>query len=205
MTTQTALDIAGLEKTIEEMLDKKLNERFSSLEAQLEGLSQQLQAIQQDTLSDRVTLLVFSGDMDKLMSAFIIGAGAVAMGMEVSMYFTFWGLTALKKQNVYNGKSIPEKMMAMMLPTGPDKVGTSKMNMFGVGPAFFKMMMDKSNVETLPDLITINRELGVKMIACQMTMGVMGITKEELIDELEYGGAGTYIGEASDSKITLFI
>ncbi|MBF0289307.1 MAG: DsrE/DsrF/DrsH-like family protein [SAR324 cluster bacterium] len=187
------------------MIDKKLDERFSSFEAQFEGLSKQLESIQNDNLSDRVTLLVFSGDMDKLMSAFIIGAGAVAMGMEVSMYFTFWGLTALKKQSLYEGKSIPEKMMAMMLPEGPDKVGTSKMNMLGFGPAFFKMMMGKNNVETLPDLININKELGVKMIACQMTMGVMGITKEELIDDLEYGGAGTYIGEASDSKITLFI
>ena len=169
------------------------------------SIQSQLTQLQSEQRSERVTLLVFSGEFDKLMSAFIVAAGAVGMGMEVSMYFTFWGLNVLKKKNTYSGKPITEKMMAMMMPPGPNNTGTSKMNMLGMGPAFFKMMMKKNNVESLPDLIEISRELGVKMIACQMTMGVMGIKDEELIDGLEFGGAATYVGEASDSQITLFI
>lgn len=209
MSTETLLKDTLGEKNFEEMIsrlvDQKINERFGALEQQMTDIQSQLKALEQQTVSDKVTLLVFSGDFDKLVSAFIIGAGAVGMGMDVSMYFTFWGLSALKKKNVYSGKPITEKMMAMMIPVGPEKVGTSKLNMLGMGPAFFKMMMKKNHVESLPDFIRINQELGVQMIACQMTMGIMGISQDELIDELEYGGAATYLQEASDSKVTLFI
>ncbi|MDY6835149.1 MAG: DsrE/DsrF/DrsH-like family protein [Chloroflexota bacterium] len=160
---------------------------------------------QMQALSNRATIVVFSGDMDKLMSAFIIATGAATMDMEVSMYFTFWGLVALKKTTIFRGKPMMEKMMAFMLPSGPRKVGTSKMNMLGIGPAFFKKAMNKNNVEKLPELIDVAREVGVRMVACQMSMGVMGIKREELIDGLEFGGVGAYMGDASDSKITLFI
>jgi len=123
----------------------------------------------------------------------------------VSMFFTFWGLTALKKQTVYAKKSVPEKMISMMMPGGPASVGTSQMNMMGMGPAFFKMLMKKNNVESLPDLIEMAQDLEVKMVACQMSMGIMGITKDELLDEISYGGVATYLADAGDSKITLFI
>jgi len=184
-----------LERDVEELIDQKLEEALGDLRARIE----------EARVSDRATLVVFSGDMDKLMAAFIIATGAAAMGLEVSMYFTFWGLTAVKKTPIFKGKSIPERMMAAMLPSGPRHVGTSKMNMLGMGPLFFKMMMKKKNVETLPDLISLARELGVRMVACQMSMDVTGIQREELMDGLDYGGVATYLGDASDSKVTLFI
>jgi len=193
------------EKRVEELVERKVAERLDRLQASMEQALEQRRVAPAAALSDRATLVVFSGEMDRLMAAFIIGTGAAAMGMEVSMYFTFWGLTALKKTTSFAGKSVPEKLIAAMLPSGPDRVGTSKLNMLGFGPAFFKMMMRKNNVETLPDLIALAQEMGVRLVACQMSMGVMGIRKEELLDGLDYGGVGTYLGDACDSKITLFI
>lgn len=155
--------------------------------------------------SDRATLVVFSGDMDKLMAAFVIATGAASMGMDVSMYFAFWGLAVLKKKTLYKNKPITEKLMSLMLPCGPDGLNVSKMNMMGMGPVFFKHVMKKKKISTLPELISIAKEMGIRMIACQMSMDVMGIKKEELLDGLDYGGVVTYLADARDSKITLFI
>lgn len=187
-----------MRELIERLVDEKVEARLRDIEARL-AQSERAQ------VGDRATIMVFSGEFDKLMCAFIIAAGARAMGLDVTMYFTFWGLVALKKKTIYSGKTTPEKMVSMLIPGGPGTVPTSSLNMLGVGPAFFKHLMKESNVETLPDLITLSQELGVKMIACQMSMGVMGIKEEELIDDLVYGGAGTYLGDASDSRMTLFI
>jgi peroxiredoxin family protein len=193
------------EKRLEEFVERKVAERFDRLQASIDQALGQLRAAPAAALADRATIVVFSGDMDRLMAAFVIATGAAAMAMDVSMYFTFWGLTALKKTTRFAGKSLPEKLIATMLPSGPGQVGTSRLNMLGLGPVFFKMMMKKNHVETLPDLIALARELGVRLIACQMSMGVMGIKKEELIDGLTFGGVGTYLGDACDAKITLFI
>lgn len=201
-------DIAGepaWEKHLEELVERKVAERFDRLQASIDQALERLRTAPATALSDRATIVVFSGDMDRLMAAFVIATGAAAMAMEVSMYFTFWGLTALKKTTSFAGKSIPEKLIAAMLPSGPGRVGTSRLNMLGLGPVFFKMMMRQNHVETLPDLITLARDMGVRLIACQMSMGVMGIKPEELLDGLDYGGVGTYLGDACDSKITLFI
>jgi peroxiredoxin family protein len=190
---------------IDQMVEKKVDERLGTMATQLTDAIARVEKVERAAISDRATLLVFSGDFDKLMSAFIVATGAVAMGMEVSMYFTFWGLTALKKQTIYSGKTVPEKMVSAMMPGGPRSTPTSNMNMMGMGPVFFKHLMKNNNVETLPDLISLARELGVNLIACQMAMGVMGITQDELIDDIEYGGVATYLGNACDSKLTLFI
>jgi peroxiredoxin family protein len=154
---------------------------------------------------DRATLVVFSGEMDTLQSACNIAAGAVAMGMEVSLFFTFWGLTALRRSTTYSGKSVGQRMAAFMLPSGPASVPTSRMNMAGMGPLFFKHLMQQKNVLSLPEMITLLRQLGVRLVACEMSMGVMGITREELLPDIDYGGVATYLGDASRSKITLFI
>jgi peroxiredoxin family protein len=127
------------------------------------------------------------------------------MEMEVSMFFTLWGLAAVKRKAQYQGKPLTEKMMAAVLPSGPHRVGTSRMNMLGLGPAFLRMMMGKKKVPSLRELIELAGEMEVSMVACEMSMGVMGIKREELIDGLEYGGVAAYLGDASDSKITLFI
>jgi len=201
--TPPPLDPA-LTAMIERMVDARVDARLAGFSAQVEEALARLRA-QEGPQRDQASILVFSGDFDRLISAFIIATGAVAMGIEVSMYFTFWGLVALKKQTTFAGKTIEEKMLSAMLPGGPASTGTSKMNMLGMGPIMFKRVMAQNNVETLPGLIKLAQDLGVKLIACRMAMGVMGIKDEELIDGVQYGGVATYLGDAIESKITLFI
>ncbi|MCC6646728.1 MAG: DsrE/DsrF/DrsH-like family protein [Polyangiaceae bacterium] len=197
--------MAEVDPAVARLVEELVTARTASLSAEVARLSGEVEALRPRTVADRATIIVFSGDMDKLMSAFIIASGAVAMGLEASMYFTFWGLAAVKKTTLYSGKSIVEKMLSLMLPGGPDDVPSSNMNMLGMGPVMFKSVMKKHNVETLPDLVKVSQELGVRMIACQMSMGVMGIGRDELIDGLEFGGVATYLGDATDSKVTLYI
>ncbi|HFE47631.1 MAG TPA: hypothetical protein ENJ18_19440 [Nannocystis exedens] len=196
---------AAWDRRIEAEAEALLASRVATLEQQVLEAKARISEVEAKAQLEQVSLLVFSGDMDRVTSAFIIATGAVAMGCEVSMYFTFWGLLALKKRTVYAEKSIPERLLALLLPDSAKSLGTSRMNMLGMGPALFRGLMRKHNVETLPDLISLAQELGVRMVACQMAMGVMGIQSEELLDGLEYGGAATYLGDAIDSKVTLFI
>jgi peroxiredoxin family protein len=143
---------------------------------------------QPEKKADRVTILLHSGDMDKVYSALIIGNGALAMGMEVFIYCTFWGLQRLQKG-------------------GLEKGPLSKMHMLGLGKWMIKQRMKKANVASLETLLQDFKELGGKIIACEMTMEIMGISREDLRDDLidEYGAVGTYIREARESAITLFI
>lgn len=194
-----------LEKLVESMIDSKLDARFASIDQRIEKALKELKASGGKAQEDRVTIVCHSGDFDRLMAVFIIASGAVAMGMEVSIFFTFWGLNALKKETIFKGKTITEKMVGLMMPSSVKDVGTSRLNMMGMGPAFFKSLMKKHNVQTLPDLMELCKELGCKFIACQMTMGIMGITREELTDDIEYGGVASYLGDAGESKVTLFI
>jgi len=157
------------------------------------------------TDTNRASLLVFSGDMDRLVAAFTVALASAASGLEVSMYFTFWGLTALKKATILEGKTLPEKMVAMMLPGGIEQVPTSRMNMGGIGPKFFQHLMKARNVESLPDMRDMAIEMGAKVVACEMSMNVMGLTRAELLDGLSYGGVATYLEDAAKAKITLFI
>ena len=139
-------------------------------------------------MADKATLVVQSGDMDKLYSAFIIGNGALAMGMDVSMFFTFWGLQRLKKG-------------------GLEKGPLSKMNMLGLGKWMIKRKMKKAKVASLEKMMADYKELGGKILACDMTMDIMGIKPQDLREDIisDYCGVGTYLNEARDSKITLFI
>lgn len=155
---------------------------------------------------DGKTMIVFSGDFDKVLASFIIANGAAAMGRPVTMFFTFWGLSALRKQNPPSvRKNFMEKMFGFMLPKGSTKLGLSKMNMGGLGTAMMKKIMRDKNVNSLEDLIKSAMQNGVKIMACTMSMDVMGITKEELIDGIEYVGVGTYLGDAEESNVNLFI
>ena len=139
-------------------------------------------------MADKATIIVHSGDMDKVYSALIIANGALAMGMEASLYFTFWGLQRLKKD-------------------GLEKGPLSKMNMLGLGKWMVKRKMKKVGVASLEKLLQDFKELGGKILACDMTMEIMGIKKEDLRDDLitEYCAVGTYINEARGSTVTLFI
>ena len=139
-------------------------------------------------MAEKLTIVVHSGDMDKIYSALIIANGALSMGMEASLYFTFWGLQRLQKG-------------------GLEKGPLSKMHMLGIGKSMIKQRMDKANVSSLERLMKDFKELGGKIIACDMTMEIMGIKKEDLREDLitEYGAVGTYIQEARESSINLFI
>jgi len=139
-------------------------------------------------MAEKLTIVVHSGDMDKIYSTLIIANGALSMGMEASLYFTFWGLQRLQKG-------------------GLEKGPLSKMHMLGIGKSMMKRRMNKANVSSLERLMQDFKELGGKIIACDMTMGIMGIKKEDLREDLitEYGAVGTYIQEARESTVNLFI
>lgn len=151
------------------------------------------------------TIVVFSNDLDKALAAFIIANGAKASGHDVTLFFTFWGLNILRKENVTVKKSFIDKMFGFMMPKSADKLTLSKMNMGGVGSMMMKWVMKNKNISTLKELITQAQANGVKFIACQMSMDVMGIKKEELIDGVEIGGVAKYIAESSNSNSNLFI
>ncbi len=152
------------------------------------------------------TIIVFSGDFDKVMASFIIANGAAAMGRPVTMFFTFWGLTALRRQEKQAiKKSFMESMFGAMLPRGVNQLGLSRMNMAGMGTAMMKKIMNDKNVNSLEDLIKKAMENGVRIQACSMSMDVMGIRKEELIDGVEIVGVGSYLASAEESDVNLFI
>jgi peroxiredoxin family protein len=156
--------------------------------------------------NNKMSMVVFSGDMDKVMASFILATGAASMGMDVTMFFTFWGLSAIKKTTVSNGKNLMEKLMGWMLPKDIGGLGLSKMNMGGMGRWMMNKMMKSKKVASLPQLLEMARELDVKLVACQMSMDVMGIKKEELIDpNMQVAGVATFLESAADSKISLFI
>lgn len=157
--------------------------------------------------NEKSTLIVFSGDLDKAIASFIIATGSAAMGKQVTMFFTFWGISLLRRENYQASgkKSFLEKMFGWMLPKGPNKLGLSKMNFGGMGAWMMKYIMKKKNVATLQELMDTARDLDIKMVVCSMSMDVLGIKKEELIDGLEYAGVATYLAEADDSNINLFV
>lgn len=155
------------------------------------------------------TIIVFSGDYDKVMAAFIIANGAVAMDDEVTMFFTFWGLSALRKPAAtsHATKSVLQKAFSAMLPKGPEKLGLSKMNFGGLGPVLMKKVMKAANVMPVSELIDTAREMGITLIACTMSMDVMGIKKEELIDypHMDFVGVGTFVDMFQNSKQCWFM
>ncbi|MBR4570150.1 MAG: DsrE/DsrF/DrsH-like family protein [Candidatus Riflebacteria bacterium] len=152
------------------------------------------------------TIVVFSGDLDKAMAAFIIANGARAAGKEVTLFFTFWGLNILRKDNVSVKKeNVVDKMFGMLMPKGADKLTLSKMNMGGLGSMMMRRVMKNKNVSSLKELIEDAQKSGIKFIACQMSMDVMGLTKEELIDGIEIGGVASYIDASNNANSNLFI
>ena len=155
---------------------------------------------------DKNTIVVFSNDLDKALAAFIIANGAAASGKKVTLFFTFWGLNILRKSQFLKvKKNLIEKMFGFMMPKGADKLILSKMHMAGMGTWMMKMVMKSKNVLSLKELIQSAQDNGVKFIACNMSMDVMGIKPEELIDGVEIGGVAKYIAESNSSKSNLFI
>jgi peroxiredoxin family protein len=190
---------------IDQRIEQQLDERFEAIESQIRNLADTLKTVQKDVAEHRATLVVLSGDLDKLFAAFSIALGASSSGMQVTMFFTFWGLNALRNGRSFANKSLSEKMIAAMLPSGPAEVPSSKMNMAGLGPKFFKHLMNKKKVSSLPEMIQMARELEIRMIACHTSMSVMGIKQDELLHGIEFGGVASYMEVASKSKVNLFI
>ena len=152
------------------------------------------------------TFVVFSGDLDKTIAAFIMANGAAAMGRRVTMFFTFWGLNILRRpEKVSVDKSIIERMFGFMMPRGTKKLGLSRMNMGGLGAKMIRGIMKEKGVSSLEELIDSARSHGVRLVACQMSMDIMGIRKEELIDGVELGGVSTFLGSGEQSDMSLFI
>lgn len=152
------------------------------------------------------SMVVFSGDLDKAIAAFIIANGAAASGKKVTMFFTFWGLNIIRKSSkVSVDKTFIGKMFGAIMPRGSHKLSMSKMNMMGMGSKMIRGVMRKNNVSSLEELIDTAIEQGVEIVACQMSMDIMGITREELIDHVQIGGVGYYLGKADQSGINLFI
>lgn len=157
-------------------------------------------------VKDNKTMVVFSGDLDKAIASFIIANGAASMGKKVTMFFTFWGINVLRKSEKVNvQKSFIEKMFGFMMPKGSGKLKLSQMNMGGMGPKMIRGIMKQHNVQSLEELIEAAIKSGVEIVACQMSMELLGLRKEELIDGVKIGGVGYYLGEAEDSNVNLFI
>jgi peroxiredoxin family protein/rhodanese-related sulfurtransferase/TusA-related sulfurtransferase len=155
---------------------------------------------------DNKTIVVFSDDMDKALASFVIANGAASMGKKVTMFFTFWGLNVIKRQEKVNvKKDFMGKMFSLMLPKGAGALRLSKMNMFGLGSTMMKRIMKRKNIDTLESLISQAQANGVEFIACTMSMDVMGVKEEELMDGVNFAGVATYLERSEEANMSLFI
>ena len=155
---------------------------------------------------EKLTLVVLSGDLDKVMASYIIASGAAAAGMEVVMFFTFWGLKAIQRDGVFTGKGLFGRMLGVMNRGGLNAIGPSRLNMGGMGRWMFKLMMKQKGVTQLPELREAAISLGVKLMPCQMSMDVMEINCDHLISETtEPVGVATMLEHAKESSIQFFI
>lgn len=190
-------------QTLDEAVAAEVSRQLAPVQA---AIQQQLDQIRERTVGQQCAIIVFSGDLDKALAGFVLATGAAAAGLEVSMFFTFWGLSILKKPGAPAGsRNFKESVFRMMTPSSSLALGTSQMNFFGIGAAMMRSMMKEKHIASLEELMDVARELGVKLMACTMSMEVMGVSKEDLIDGLEYGGVAAYMADASQSRVTLFI
>jgi peroxiredoxin family protein len=179
----------------------------TEIENQVNDLKAQLNQLKAGT-KDQLSMVIFSGDMDKILAAMIIATGASAYDMKVKLFFTFWAISALRDPAKNGkGKDLIEKMFGMMLPRGNAKLKLSKMNMCGMGTAMIKGIMKKHKVASLEEMFQTAGELGVEINICEMSMNLMGFKREEMIDypHMTVCGVGTYLSDAQESKIQLFI
>lgn len=202
------MEIATKPKVLEDHPSGASVDGENALKARIEQLERTVEELKVCMPEDRATIVVFSGDLDKVLASFVIATGAAAAGLETSMFFTFWGLCALKKAGAAAPpatRTLKEKMFALMTPSGSKSLGVSRMNFFGIGASMLRAMMKEKGIASLEELMEIAKDLGVKIIACTMSMDAMGVSKEELVGNLEYGGVATYMADACRSKVTLFI
>jgi len=185
-----------------------MDEKFKILQENFDKLKNEFDEVKPRIPNDKLAMVVFNGDLDKLLAAFIIANGAAAMDTEVVMFFTFWSIPGMRAAKKKAGKkNFMSKMFGFMLPKGPNKVKLSKMNMAGMGTKMMKGLMKKKNVKSLEELIQSAAEQGVKIYICEMTLDLMGFKVEELIDypDIKLAGVAKFIAEAANSQINLFI
>ena len=188
-------------------MEKSTEVTIEQLQAQIDELKGKVNRLESSRL-DQLSIAVVSGDMDKILAAFVISIGAAAMDTQVKLFFSFWSLSALRDpKKSAQGKDFISKMFGMMLPNGTGKLKLSNMNMGGMGPMMIRYLMKKQNVMSLDTMLKEAGELGIEIVICEMSMGLMGFKKEEFIDypHLSFGGAATFVADAGESSIQLFI
>ncbi len=177
------------------------------LQEQIDTLKSKITSLE-NLKKDQLSIAIVSGDMDKILAAMVISLGAAALDTHVKLFFSFWSLSALRdKKKKAEGKDIISKMFGMMLPKGRNKLKLSNMNMAGMGPLMIKHLMKKQGVLSLDQMFKEAGELGIEITVCEMSMNLMGFKKEEMIDypNLRYAGAVTFVSEANESSMQLFI
>jgi peroxiredoxin family protein len=180
------------------------NTRIAELEAQLGELGERVRSAGQ---RDQLSLIVFSGSLDRLIAAFVLATGAAAMGMRVSMFFTFWGTAALRQEHVRVKKNLLARMFGWMLPKGVRRLPLSQMNLAGGGPAMIRYVMKQNGVASVEDMIELSKELGVELNVCTMSMELLGIDPDELIDypNKTFCGVAKFLETAAPGKLTMFV
>ena len=184
----------------------EVESRIAALEAEVRALSQN-GLLQGTAQQDKLSLIVFSGSLDRLIAAFVLATGAAAMGMQVSMFFTFWGTAALRRDGVHVKKTLLERLFGWMLPKGVKKLPLSQMNMAGGGPAMIRYVMKRNGVASVEEMIELSKELGVELNVCSMSMELLGMKPDELIDYPGRGccGVAKFLETAAPGKITMFV
>jgi peroxiredoxin family protein len=180
----------------------ELEQRLADLESRL---TREVDSLREDLPEHRATLVLFSDDLDKALAGMVIATGAAALGMAVSVFVTFWGLGVIKKGRRLEKKSLMESMISLLNPGSSVDLQPSKMAYWGLGSQLLRAEMAKKGISTLEEMIALAQELGVTFTACEMSMDVMGIRHDELMDGVQVGGVAAYLGDAARSKVTLFI
>jgi peroxiredoxin family protein len=202
----------------QQLVSPSLESRLTALESELRALAQTslAQGARLDQTSElvrgsgqqeKLSLIVFSGSLDRLIAAFVLATGAAAMGMQVSMFFTFWGTAALRREQVHVKKTLLERMFGWMLPKGVKKLPLSQMNMAGGGPAMIRYVMKKNGVASVEEMIELSKELGVELNVCSMSMDLLGMKPDELIEYpgRTFCGVAKFLETAAPGKITMFL
>jgi peroxiredoxin family protein len=179
-----------------------------NLQEELTDLKSRISKLEKGTKKDQLSIAIVSGDLDKILASMIISIAAAASDTKVKLFFSFWALSALRAKNKKaSGKNFISKMFGMMLPKGENKLKLSKMNMAGMGPFMIKYLMKKQHVMSLKEMFQQAGELEIEIVICEMSMNLMGFKKEEMIDYpyLSYAGAATFVADAGESSMQLFI
>jgi peroxiredoxin family protein len=187
--------------------EEDISLQLSTLRKQIKALEGKISLLE-NSRKDQLSIAIVSGDMDKILAAMVISLAAAAMDTRVKLFFSFWSLSALRDRNKKAaGKNFISKMFGIMLPRGKGKLKLSKMNMAGMGSMMIKSLMKKQGVMSLEQMFGQAAELGIEITVCEMSMNLMGFKKEEMIDypDLRYAGAATFVADAGESSIQLFI